>query len=158
MKLGVWKEACITNYVDGDVMKQVARNLTDCVDGFLLNAKYLIHDRDPLFTAAFLKILEDCGVESVKLPAKSPNLNPYAERFIRSIKEQCLNRLILLGENHIRTAVRHFVEHYHLERPHQGLNNDLITPARKDTAIGPVRCRKRLGGLIKHYYRLDKAA
>jgi putative transposase len=143
-------------------MKQVARNLTDCVDGFVRDAKYLIHDRDPLFCRAFRDILKYSGVKTVKLPPKSPNLNPYAERFVRTIKSECLNKLILLGEGHLRRAVHSFVEHYHLERPHQGLDNELImpandnatvTPANDNVAMGEIECRQRLGGLLKHYYR-----
>src|SRR5204863_6499144 len=101
----------------------VARNLTDSVDGLLTGKRYLIHDRDPLFTDEFLRTLKDANVESVKLPARSPNLNAYAERFVRSIKECCLDRLILFGESSLRTAVQNFVAHYHSERNHQGLDN-----------------------------------
>jgi transposase InsO family protein len=133
-------------------MKQVARNLTDCCDGFLCGAKYFIHDRDPLFCTAFRQILKDGGVKTVKLPPRSPDLNPYAERFVRSIKEECLNKLILLGEGHLRIAVRQFIEHYHIERPYQGLGNELITPD-SDNGTGAIECRERLGGLLKSYYR-----
>jgi putative transposase len=133
-------------------MKQVARNLTDCCDGFLCGAKYFIHDRDPLFCTAFRQILKDGGVKTVKLPPRSPDLNPYAERFVRSIKEECLNKLILLGGGHLRSAVREFVEHYHIERPHQGLGNELITPV-NDNGTGAIECHERLGGLLKSYYR-----
>jgi transposase InsO family protein len=133
-------------------MKQVARNLTDCVDGFLRGAEYFIHDRDPLFCTAFRQILKDDGVKTVKLPPRSPNLNPYAERFVRSIKEECLNKLILIGEGHLRIAVRQFIEHYHIERPHQGLGNVLITPD-SDNGTGAIECHERLGGLLKSYYR-----
>ncbi len=86
-------------------MSQVARNLTDCDEGFLNEARYLIHDRDPLFTQPFREILKSSGVETVKLPARSPNLNAYAERFVRSIKSECLAQIIPLGERHLRHAV-----------------------------------------------------
>ena len=86
-------------------MSQVARNLTDCDEGFLNEARYLIHDRDPLFTQPFREILKSSGVETVKLPARSPNLNAYAERFVRSIKSGCLAQIIPLGERHLRHAV-----------------------------------------------------
>src|SRR5450631_20 len=88
----------------------------------------LIHDRDPLFTAQFLSTLAQAGTKSVKLPPRSPNLNSYAERFVRSIKEGCLDRMILFGEEALRTAVREFVAHYHCERNHQGIGNVLIMP------------------------------
>jgi transposase InsO family protein len=119
-------------------MKQMARNLTDCFEGFLLNAKYLIHDRDPLFTEAFLLMLKDSGIEPLRLPAKSPNLNPFAERFVRSIKEECLNRLILFGENHLRVAVKNYIDHYLFERPHQGLGNKVIALAAHHVSFSPA--------------------
>jgi putative transposase len=98
---------------------QIARNLTDSDDGILIGKRYLIHDRDPLFTAEFLSAITDTGVESVKLPPRSPNLNAYAERFVRSIKESCLNRMIFFGEESLRTAIQSFVAPYHSERNHQ---------------------------------------
>ncbi len=136
----------------GAWMCQIARNLTDAIDGFLRNAKYLIHDRDPLFCAAFREILEAVDVETVKMPPKSPNLNSYAERFVRSIREECLSRLIILGEKHLRSATFDFVEHYHVERPHQGLGNEPITLVVGNPGTGPIACRERQGGLLKHYY------
>jgi putative transposase len=93
-------------------MSQIGRNVTDAIDGILKGKRYLIHDRDPLFTAEFRSILASVGVTSVKLPPQSPNLNAYAERFVRSIKESCLERLILFGERSLRTAAREFVVHY----------------------------------------------
>jgi putative transposase len=89
-------------------MKQVARNLTDPVDGFLRGAKYLIHDRDPLFTEAFIAILEAGGVKSVKIPAQSPNCNPYAERFVKTIKYEGLNQFVIFGERHLRYLIKEF--------------------------------------------------
>jgi len=135
-------------------MNQIGRNLTDGVDGILKGKRYLIHDRDPLFTGEFLSMLKESGVASVKLPARSPNLNAYAERFVRTIKESCLERLILFGEGSIRRAVSEFTVHYHRERNHQGLDNKLIYPEPKSIREGgEVKQRERLGGLLKHYYR-----
>ena len=135
-------------------MTQVARNLTDDVDGFLAGKKYLIHDRDPLFTAEFAETLAAAGAKVVRLPARSPNLNAYAERFVRSIKESCLDRMILFGEQSLRRTTREFVAHYHRERNHQGLDNELILP---DKSAGkpdaPIECRRRLGGMLKYYHR-----
>ncbi len=137
---------------DGRWMRQVARNLTDAFDGFLADTRYLIHDRDPLFTADFRMILRDSGVRTVKLPARSPDLNAYAERFVRSVKEECLSQIIPLGEGHLRRAVWEYTEHYHLERNHQGLGNELIDGL-QEAGQGRVDCRERLGGLLKYYYR-----
>lgn len=146
--------AGITPNPSGTWMKQIARNLTDAEDGFLLKIRYLIIDRDPLYTEAFRKMLKDSGVEPLRLPARSPNLNAYAERFVLSIKSECLNRIVPLGEAHLRHAVSEFAGHYHAERHHQGLDSQLITP--DETAgrsEGPVACRERLGGLLNYYYR-----
>ena len=139
---------------DGEWMKQVARNLTDVDDGFLKRTRYLIHDRDPLFTRRFREILKLSCVKTVKLPARSPNLNAYAERFVRSVKSECLAKIIPLGERHFRKAVKEYTEHYHLERNHQGLDNELIEKLASNPDRGSaVECRERLGGILKYYHR-----
>ena len=139
---------------DGRWMKQIARNLTDSVDGFLKGKRYLIHDRDPLFTDEFRGVLEDAGVTCLRLPARSPNLNAYAERFVLSSKSECLSRIVPLGERHLRIAITEFVDHYHVERNHQGLDNGLITnPAPSANDNSPVVRRERLGGLLNFYFR-----
>jgi putative transposase len=146
--------AGITSVANGPWMTQLARNVTDPIDGFLKGKRYLIHDRDPLYTAEFLTMLKSVGVKSVRLPARSPNLNAYAERFVRSIKESCLDRMILFGEGSLRTAVRQFVAHYHTERNHQGLANRIILPERGSSkSTGSVQKRQRLGGMLNYYYR-----
>ena len=101
-------------------MVQMARNVTDDVDGFFKEKRYLIHDRDPLYTHEFLNMLADAGIESVKLPPRSPSLNAHAERFVRSIKEGCLEQMILFGEDSLRNSIHQFLDHYHQERNHQG--------------------------------------
>ena len=108
--------AGIAQVANGLWMSQIARNLTDAEQGILTGKRYLIHDRDPLFSAEFLDMIADAGVESVKLPPRSPNLNAYAERFVRSIKESCLERMIFFGEESLRAAIQNFVAHYHHER------------------------------------------
>jgi transposase InsO family protein len=90
-------------------MQQMARNLTDSVDGFLRNATYLIHDRDPLFTEAFEAILAERGVKCVRIPARSPNCNPHAERFVKTVRDECLNHLVLFGERHLRYVIKEFM-------------------------------------------------
>lgn len=114
---------------------------------------YLILDRDPLYTATFRDLLRDSGVKLLLLPARSPNLNAFAERFVGSIKSECLDRIVPLGEKHLRAAVRAFMDHYHEERPHQGLGNEFIAQKTALCGPGPVRCRERLGGVLKFYYR-----
>jgi transposase InsO family protein len=145
--------AGIAHQVYGKWTEQVARNLTEPVDGFLKDMRYLIHDRDPVFTKHFAEILASAGVETVKLPARSPNLNSFAERFVRSVRDDCLRRIIPLGETHLRRIITEYVEHY-CERNHQGLENQLIiAPAANENGVGPVQCRERLGGTLRFYYR-----
>ncbi len=135
-------------------MKQIAKSLTDASDGFLLDMRYLILDRDSLYTAAFQHLLAESGVKPLRLPAKSPNLNAYAERFVLSIKSECLGRMVPLGERHLRSAIQQYMEHYHEERPHQGIGNEMIAPLHKDLVrTGRVRRRERLGGMLSYYYR-----
>ena len=138
----------------GAWMEQVARNLTDAVDGFLRSTRYLIHDRDPLFTQSFTDILRVADVKTVKLPARSPDLNAFAERSVLSVRTECLRWVIPLGERHLRTIMSEFMIHHHGERNHQGLDNELLTPppANSNTG-GAIRCRERLGGTLRFYYR-----
>ena len=146
--------AGIAQQPNGEWMKQIARNLTDADEGFLKGARYLIHDRDPLFTEAFRGVLGSSGVQTLKLPSRSPDLNAYAERFVRSIKSECLAQIIPLGERHLRTAVKEYTGHYHLERNCQGLENELIEkPSDEPDRDGSVECQERLGGVLKYSYR-----
>ena len=146
--------AGIASAANGLWMSQIGRNLTDAVDGILKGKRYLIHDRDPLFTAEFLELLGNTGVKSAKLPPRSPNLNAHAERFVRTIKESCLERMILFGEDSLRTAIQNVVSHYHNERNHQGLANRIISPEAGHLGnAGAVRRRQRLGGALNYYYR-----
>ena len=134
-------------------MDQIARNLLDFEDGFLLGKKYLLVDRDPLYTTEFRAALERGGVGVVRLPARSSNLNAFAERFVLSIKSECLDRLVPLGEGHLRRAVTEFMRHYHGERNHQGLENRLIENPPPANTNGRIVRRERLGGLLSFYYR-----
>ena len=136
-------------------MAQVARNLTDVVDGFLLPHRFLICDRDTKFSAQFRRILRNAGVETVLTPHRTPNCNAFAERFVRSIKEECLGRMIMFGEGSLQRAIREYVNHYHLERPHQGLGNAVIEPVleSRPKSTTAIRVHERLGGLLRHYTR-----
>jgi putative transposase len=136
-------------------MMQVARNVTMEQWGFLSLGQYLIHDRDGKYCSAFQQIIDTAGVKRVSLPPRSPNLHAYAERWVRSVKEECLSRLILFGENALHHALTEYATHYHHERNHQGKGNVLLFPAvSQDTAhAGFLRCHERLGGLLKYYAR-----
>src|SRR5689334_4801681 len=105
-------------------------------------------------TSQFLHILGESGIDSIKFPPRSPNLNAFAERFVRSIKEECLGRMIFFGENALRSAIREYVAHYHTERRHQGLENNLIEPINIERkSNGTVQRQQRLGGSLNYYYR-----
>jgi len=146
--------AGITTVPNGAYMKQMARNLTDVGDGFLLNSRYLIVDRDTKYTKEFRDHLDREGVKPVRCPARAPNCNAFAERFVRSIKEECLDRIILFGEASLRRALRAYVMHYHSERNHQGVGNRLLEPLATVSSINePIQCRERLGGMLNFYYR-----
>ena len=139
-------------------MKQMARNLTDAFDGFLRDVRYLIMDRDPLYTACFRQMLKDSGTNPVRLPAGSPDLNAFAERFVLSIKSlqcfECLNKIIPLGEKHLRNAIKEYMEHYHIERNHQGLGSSIIHADKNvGKGEGVVKTRSRLGGFLNYNYR-----
>jgi putative transposase len=135
-------------------MQQCARQVTDPFDGCLLGKRYLIHDRDTKFTQVFDGLLKSSGVEPVVLPPRSPNLNAYCERFVRSIREEVLRQMIIMGEESLRVVLTQYLAHYHVERNHQGLRNQLIEP---DVAVGCQRGRvirrERLGGLLSYYHR-----
>ena len=134
-------------------MTQIARNLTMAEVGFLVDHRYLSHDRDGKYCPAFAGRLTDGGVTPVPLPPRSPNLNAHAERWVRSVKDECLSKLILFGEPALRTALRAYTEHFHGERNHQGKNNLLLFPREEIGQTGSVRCGERLGGLLKFYHR-----
>ena len=135
-------------------MKQIARNLTDCEDGFLSGKRYLLMDRDKKFCGSFRSILQNDGTKPVQLPPQSPNLNAHLERFMRSIKEEALHKMIFFSENSLRRAVAQYLLHYHQERNHQGLKNRLIEPNHEaGTVTGTVQCRDRLGDLLRYYHR-----
>jgi putative transposase len=134
-------------------MIQVARNVTMEEWGFLSPGQYLIHDRDGKYCPAFQHIIDAAGVMRVPLPPRSPNLDAYAERWVRSVKEECLSRLILFGEASLWHALHEYMEHYHHERNHQGKGNVLLFPPSRvdERRPGPIHCRERLGGLLKYY-------
>jgi transposase InsO family protein len=141
-----------TPYPDEAFMRQIVRELTDARDGVLEDQQFLICDRDRKWSAGVRQLLEISGVRVIQTPYRAPNCNAYAERFVRSIKEECLDRLIPIGERHLRHALTEFVMHYHRERNHQGLANELIDAEDHQTG-GRVRRRPRLGGLLNYYYQ-----
>jgi transposase InsO family protein len=146
--------AGITPHPTAAFMQQCARQLTDPFDGFLLGKRYLLHDRDTKFTHAFDSLLKASGTEPVLLPPRSPNLNAHCERFVRSIKEEALDRMVMLGERSLYYAIEQYLAHYHTERNHQGLGNRLIVPESSvKSDSGQVRRRERLGGLLSFYDR-----
>ena len=146
--------AGITAHPDERWMQQMARNVTMEGLGALQGCRYLLHDRDTKYTCSFRAIIEAGEVKTLALPARSPNLNAYAERWVKSVKEECLSKLILFGERSLRRALGEYVAHFHAERNHQGKGNVLLfardAPNRR---TGSVQCRERLGGLLRYYDR-----
>ena len=148
--------AGITQHPTEEWIVQMARNAVDDVDRALLPIRYALHDRDTKFCSAFRTMLQSGGVEPILLPPRSPNLNAHAERWVRSIKHECLSKLILFGEASLRRTVTEFLTHYHSERNHQGKANLLLFPALGSPPSRPkgaVTCHARLGGLLKFYQR-----
>ena len=142
-----------TPHPNSEWMQQVGRNLTDYVDGFFRLSTHVLLDRDTKHLP-LRQILESNNIELVVLPPKSPNLNAHLERFMRSLKSECLDRVIFFGETSLRRALREFGEHFHHERNHQGLGNRIIDPGTEvGRTQGEVQCRERLGGLLRYYYR-----
>jgi putative transposase len=132
---------------------QIGRNLVDSDSGALRQKRYVIIDRDSKYTDQLRRLLRESGYQVIRLAPMSPNLNAYAERFVRSIKDECLSRMIFVGQASLRRAIAHYVAHYHTERNHQGLENRLIRP--EPTRVGNDRVvhrRQRLGGMLNYYY------
>ncbi len=145
--------AGITTRPDESWMLQIARNETDSAAGALHSKRYLIIDRDTKYSEQFRRLIRDNGTKVIRLPPRSPNLNAYAERFVRSIKDECLDRMIFVGQASLRRAVSEFMDHYHTERNHQGLKNRLIVAGTMQATDGEVHRHARLGGTLNFYYR-----
>jgi putative transposase len=144
-----------TPYPNALFMHQVGRTLTVADDGSLRHHRILIRDRDRKWSRDVRRLLQEAGIQVVLTPLQAPNANAYAERFVRSIKEECLDRIMPIGERHFRRAITEFVNHYQYERNHQGLKNALIVSAPRIGTLGRIRRRSRLGGLLNYY---DRAA
>ncbi len=136
--------AGFTPHPDQEWMEQQARNMTMEEWGCLRGCRYLLHDRDAKFCQSFRELIKTGSVNPLRLPARSPNLNSYAERWVRSVKEECLSRLILFGESSLRRALQQHIVHYHEERNHQGKGNRILFPSQTEARrnMGAVRCRE----------------
>ncbi len=135
-------------------MTEVANILTDPDSGLLRNARFLILDRDSKFKDRFTEILKDAGVAVVRCPARAPNWNAIAERFVKSVKDECLRRMIFFGTASLDRALSAFSSHYAHERKHQGIGNQLIARAYPvGHNHGRVVRRTRLGGMLTLYFR-----
>jgi putative transposase len=132
----------------------MARNLTDCQGGFLDDASHILIDRDTKFLPLRTYVEGMTDTDVVLLPPRSPNLNAHLERYMRSLKSECLDRMIFYGLRPLERALGQFVTHYHTERNHQGLGNRIIDPGDEvGEEDGDVRCRERLGGMLRYYHR-----
>ena len=147
----------ITHDPDGNWTKQIARNMCDMWDGFMLGKRYLIHDRDTLFHRRFDMIFESIGVKIKKLPPFSPQMNSRMENFIRAIKIECLDKMIFTSAAQLRIAVKEYLEYWNHYRPHEGLGGSMVMPYPQDMDA-PVREVSFLGGLLHGYRRETLAA
>jgi hypothetical protein len=148
--------AGITRHPDQEWMEQIARSATQESWGYLHACRYVLHDRDTKFCAWFQSVLAGGGVKTIALPARSPNLNAFAERWVRSAKHECLSKLILFGEGPLVRTLVEFSAHYHGERNHQGKGNKLLFPDAGNKTkqhSRAIECHQRLGGLLKFYGR-----
>ena len=148
--------AGITRHPDEEWMQQIARSATQETWGYLHPCRYVLHDHDTKFCASFRSVLRTGGIRPIRLPARSPNLNAFAERWVRSVKQECLSKLVLFGAGPLSRVLAEFSAHYHGERNHQGKGNKLLFPdaGNKTKLRGhAVECRQRLGGLLKFYAR-----
>ena len=134
----------ITPHPNERWMKQIARNVTMDGWGFLCDCRYLIHDRDTKYCQSFRDTIESGDVKTLPLPARSPNLNAFSERWVKSVKDDCLSKLILFGERSLRRALHDYQIHYHAERNHQGKGNVLLFPTAAEannSVDGLVHCK-----------------
>jgi putative transposase len=143
---------------NGEWATQQARNATMTMDDWGIPITGLIIDHDSKFTDSFDAVIEGEGAIVNRVGPMAPNMNAFAERFVQTLRTECLDHFVICGEKHLRHLVKEFLVHYHDERPHQGRGNVPLCVANADgtSAVpfgGKVECRERLGGLLKHYYR-----
>jgi putative transposase len=141
-----------TTHPTSEWMEQIARDLTDCQDGFLTAKRFLIIDRDALFSARFKAVLESSGIEILLTAYRAPNVNAFVERFVRSIKSECLSQMVFVGQGSLDRAIGEYVAHYHNERSHQGIGDEIVSWVMAQR-IGLVEVKERLGGLLNYYHR-----
>ena len=140
----------VTEHPQAEWVVQQVRNLSVQHDHL---PRFILHDRDGQFSEEFDACAEGSGAKIVKLPARSPNLNAYAERWVRSVREECLDQIIVLGERHLRYVLKQYVEYFMKRRPHQGLKQQVPDQREEFPTTGRIRCHQVLGGLINDYYR-----
>jgi hypothetical protein len=148
----VYFAGCTAHPNDAWVTQQ-ARQMTWEVEDRALSMKYLIRDHDTKFTGSFDTVFEGSGIEIINIPYQAPNANAIAERWVRTVREECLDRLIILNERHLRRVLQDYVAYYNARRPHQGLDQDSPLSLESASTEGPIRCRHVLGGIIRDYYR-----
>lgn len=144
--------------LNGAVMAQVARNMTDSCDGILKGRHFFVCDHDPLYTKEFRQILTNSGVEVIQTRVGCPQQNGYAESFVSAIKRECIDQMIFFSENSLRRAVGQYIEHFHQERNHQGLDNQIPFPniPQNHSESGSIVKSERLGGLLNYYHREEQ--
>jgi putative transposase len=148
----VWVSPATRNPTEVWVMEQ-AKAFINHVEDSGLKVNLVTRDNDQLYKKGFDQVMEAAGVHPMRLALRSPNTNAYVERFIQTIQVECLDHFLVFGEKHFDYLVKEYVAHYHEERPHQGLENQLVLRTPPPAADGDIQCRSRLGGLLRHFYR-----
>jgi putative transposase len=142
-----------TRHPDSAWVTQQARQMTWQLHEQERPTRFLIHDRDTKFTGAFEAVFAAEGIETVLTPFRAPNANAVAERWMRSVRGECLDQLLILNQTHLRRVLREYVEYYNGARPHQGLHQQAPIPFQRGPDHGPVYCRDVLGGIVHDYWR-----
>jgi putative transposase len=148
----------IERLTGGDVFRIETKNAYPAMSRYSSHGdSRMIQPQGTDWSLPWVELLKSSGVESVRIPASSPNCSPHAERFVRTVRSECLEQFVIFAERHLRHLLREFIPHYLGERFHQGLDGKLIAPAtpsaNDNSATGEIRCRSRLGGLLNYYHR-----
>ena len=142
-----------TAHPDNAWVTQQARQMNWELEGREPPIWYLIHDNDTKFTESFDRVFRSEGIEIVYTPYQAPNANAIAERWVRSVREECLDKLIILNERHLRRVLTEYQDYFNERRPHQGLDQDSPLGLEPISIEGRIRHREVLGGIIRDYYR-----
>lgn len=141
-----------TTYPTSTWVTQQARQFVWSIEQRTPPLRFIIHDRDSKFTDSFDAVFASEHIKIIRTPVRAPNANTYAERWVRSVREECLDKLLIWNETHLWHVMRDYVDYYNQSRPHQGIGQQTPVPQLKQKPVGAIRCRSVLG-IINDYYR-----